>query len=511
MRVRPLTAIAVGSFFLGIFAPSAAPVAAADSSTVTISQGVDTDTLDPLATTVTPSDNVQLQLFDTLVRHDRTGKIMPWLATSFAHVKPDVWEFKLRHNVKFWNGDPLTSADVKFTIEKVKDPKFASQQTPRVNTIAQVVTPDPYTVDFVTTKPTPLIPGFPWLTTIVDAKYWQAHGDAYMADHPMGSGAYMLKRWVKDDELDMDDNPNWWGWNGKPAPIKHVIFKPIPEAAARVAALRTGETDLITNVPAQDIPQIEAGKNTKTEQAKSDRVLFFAFNTFKPGPQDNRLVRQALNYAVNVPEIIKDVLGGHGYPVVGPIPSTFFGYDPSIPAYRYNPAKAKELLAKAGYPDGKGLSLVVNAPIGRYNKDKEIGEAVAGQLQAVGINAQVKIQEWTNYVGLVGQRALEPMYELGWGNDSFDADNTLSSLFTTNSRISTYGTPELDKILTDARFELDTRKRLEDYSKALHIIETDAPWIFLLQYQDVYGTSKRLIWRARGDELFFVNDMKLAG
>lgn len=482
------------------------PAASAADATVTISQGVDPVTMDPLKRTITPTTSVQLNQFDTLLRHDGEGRLVPWLAQSFRHVSPTVWEFKLHRNVKFWNGDPLTSADVKFSIEKIKDPAENSEQTPRVATIDHVETPDALTVRYITTKPTATIPGFPWLTAIVDAKYWTEHGDAYQAEHPMGSGAFIFKSWRKDEELDLDANPAYW--RGKPA-IDHVIFKPIPEAAARVAALRTGETDLIVNVPTQDLPQIEHGANTKLESARSARVLFVAFNTTKPGPQTNKLVRQAFNYAIDVPSIIKNVLGGHGFEVATPIPQSFFGYDPKISLYHHDLAKAKALLAHAGFPDGKGLDLVLQAPVGRYNKDKEIAEAIAGQLSETGAKVRTNIQEWTVYVNQTRGRALTPLYELGWGNDSYDADNTLTSLLTSDAPLATWSTPETDKLISDARFELDPTKRQALYSKALTIIHDEAPWLFLFQYEDLYATSKRLMWQARGDELILCDEMKL--
>jgi peptide/nickel transport system substrate-binding protein len=247
----------------------------------------------------------------------------------------------------------------------------------------------------------------------------------------MGSGAYIFKSWRKDEELDLDANPTYW--NGKPA-IDHIVLKPIPEAASRVAALRTGETDLITNVPPQYEAQITAGGTLKLETARSVRVLYVAFNTLKAGPQTNKLVRQAFNYALNVPQLVSNVLNGRGFPVATPIPPGFFGYDPKISGYSYDPSKAKALLAQAGYPDGKGLEMTLNAPVGRYNRDKEIAEAIAGQLTAVGVKVETKEQEWTSYITAADQGLLTPMFELGWGNDSFDADNTLSSLFATGAR-----------------------------------------------------------------------------
>ncbi|GAC1299683.1 MAG: ABC transporter substrate-binding protein [Vulcanimicrobiaceae bacterium] len=504
MSVRRL--LAVASLVASAFAGSA--TAARAEPTVTISQGVDPVTMDPLKRTITPTTNVHLQMFDTLLRHDRDGKFQPRLATSYRRVSPTVWEFKLRKDVKFWNGDPLTSADVKFSVEKIKDPAEQSEQGPRVNTIERVETPDPYTVRYVTSRPTAIVPGYPWLVMIVDAKYWKEHGDAYEAEHPMGSGAYVFKSWRRDEALELTANPSYW--RGKPQ-VERVVFKPIPEAAGRVAALRTGESDLITNVPAQYQTQLAGGRNTQLASARSVRVLYIAFNTTKPGPQNNKLVRQALNYGIDVKQIVGKVLGGRGFDIATPLPPGFTGYDGKIPAYTHDPAKAKALLAKAGFPDGKGLDLVLNAPVGRYNKDKEVAEALAGQISSLGVKVETKEQEWTTYVNAVGQRALSPLYMLGWGNDSYDADNTLTSLLTSDARLSTYANPQLDKLVVAARYEVDPAKRQALYHNALVLIHEEAPWLFLFQYEDLYATTKRLQWQARGDELMFCEDMKVSG
>ncbi|TAM77727.1 ABC transporter substrate-binding protein [bacterium] len=498
-----LAAVFIGGTAFGGALPARAQ---SDSDTLTISQGVDADTLDPISTAVTTTDNLIFQIFDALLAHDPHGKLVPGLATSWKQTAPDKWEFKLRHGVTFSNGDPFTSADVKFTVEKTLDPAFKSQKRNRVSMISEVLTPDPYTVVYVTKKPSAIMPGRPYDLRIVDAKYWQAHGDTYMSDHPIGTGPYVLKEWRKDDRIVLTARKGYWGGD---AAIKTVVFRPIPEAASRVAALQTGETDIITNVPTQNADQIANGRLTKLGTVRSDRVLFIAFNTQKPGPQTNVSFRQALNYAVNVPAIIKTVLKGHGYPLQsGPIPPGFVGYDAKLPSYSYDPAKAKTLLKKAGI-DGP-LNLELWSPSGRYNMDKEVAEAVAGQLAGVGINATVKTQEWTNYVGGISHKALVPMYELGWGNDTFDADDTLTALFTTDYPISTWGTPETDKMIEAARLETDPAKREAMYAKILGAVHEQAPWLFLFEYQDLYGINKRVDFQPRTDELIICHDMKWA-
>jgi peptide/nickel transport system substrate-binding protein len=480
--------------------------AAASEGTVTIAQGVDADTLDPLKASVTPSTNIQAQIFDTLARHDASGKLQPQLALSWKTIAPAVWEFKLRHGVVFSNGDPFTSADVKFSVEKILDPAYKSAQVPRVDTVVRVETPDAYTVRMITKRPTPLPPAITRPIFIVDAKYWQAHGDAYMNEHPIGTGAYVLREWQKDDHLSLDVNPKYWG--AAPA-IAHVIFKPIPEAGTRVAALKSGDVDLITNVPFQQALSLTGGRTTRMTSARSVRVLYIAFNTLKPGPQQNKLVRQALNYAIDVPQIVRAVLGGRAYELGQVVPQNFFGYAPGVPSYRHDDAKARALLAQAGYPGGKGITLTINTPVGRYNGDADVALAIAGQLQKYGIAIDVRPQEWVSYYRQASQKEVTPMYLLGWGNITYDADNTYASLLATNGATSAYSNPALDKLIDAARYELDAKKREALYAKAAAIVHEDAPWLFLFQYEDLYATTKRLTWDARGDEAIYCTDMRL--
>ena len=497
-----ITVFCAGAVLACPAAASAGPAA----GTIVISQGVDADTLDPIKTSVTPSANIHGHIFEPLAWRTADGSLKPALALSWKQISPLVWEFRLRHNVTFSNGDPFTSADVKFTIEKVLDPAYKSQQEPRVDTVARVETPAPDLVRITTKRPTPLAPAVTRFLYIVDAKYWQAHGDAYMAEHPIGTGPYVLAAWRKDDELDLDANPHYWG--PQPA-IPHVIFRPIPDASARVAALKTGESDLITNVPFQYALGLTGGQTTRMTSARSVRVLYIAFNLVKPGPQNNKTLRQALNYAIDVPAIIKAVLGGRGYELGQPVPPNFFGYDPALKPYVHDDAKARALLAKAGYPDGKGLELTLNTPQGRYNADKEVALAVAGQLQNYGIAVTVHSGEWVSYFRQASQKQLVNMYELGWGNITYDAADTISSLLSTGGGVSTYANPELDRLNDAALYELNPKKRAALYHQAMALIHEDAPWLFLFEFEDLYATSKRLQWNARPDEAIYAWEMKL--
>jgi peptide/nickel transport system substrate-binding protein len=216
-------------------------------------------------------------------------------------------------------------------------------------------------------------------------------------------------------------------------------------------------------------------------------------------PVANPKVRQAINYAVDVDSIIKNVLEGQGIRIATPLTSKHFGYDPKIKPFPFDPAKAKKLLAEAGYPNG--IDIALYGPNGRYPKDKEVVEAVAGQLTKAGIRTQVKIFEWTTYMNNIAYRhGGAPIWLIGWGNTTWDADNTLTNMFQTGEPLANYWNPEFNALLDDARTITDQKKRQAMYSKIAKIFIDDAPVISLYQQIDNYGVSRKLDWTARSDE-----------
>jgi peptide/nickel transport system substrate-binding protein len=321
---------------------------------------------------------------------------------------------------------------------------------------------------------------------IVPEKYIKEHGDEYFAKHPVGSGRYKFVKWVKNDYVELEANENYWG--DKPATIKKLIFKTIPETGSRMAALQTGEVDIATNVPPFMIPKLEENPKIKVVSGPSGRVIFIGFNLTKPekaGPLMKKEVRQAINYAVDKQSLIKHVLMGSGEQLATPLIPLAFGCDPSIEPYSYDPEKAKTLLKEAGYPNGFETEFATGS--GRYLMDKQIAEAIVGMLDKVGIKAKLKVYEWGQYEKVRKAKEVEPAYLLGWGNTLSDADGTLVPLFFSKSTYSTYVNPELDKMLMEARFQMDPEKRKEQYSEILKLIKDEAPWIFLYQQRDNYG------------------------
>lgn len=485
---------------------------AAAKGKLIVAQGAETTTLDPHKGGSAIFINACLTMYDLLIRRDREGTQRLALATSYENIDPATWEFKLRKGVKFHNGDPLTASDVKFSFDRMRDAKTKNPFSVFFGGMKEVQVIDDYTVRVITEKPDPVLPSrVAFAAFIVPEKYIKEHGDEYFAKHPIGSGRYKFVNWVKNDYVELEANENYWG--DEPATIKKLIFKVIPETGSRMAALQTGEVDIATNVLPFMIPKLEKDPKIKIVSGPSGRVIFIGFNLTKPekaGPLMKKEVRQAINYAVDKQSLIKHVLMGSGEQLATPLVPVAFGYDPNIEPYSYDPEKAKTLLKEAGYPNGFETEFATGS--GRYLMDKQIAEAIVGMLDKVGIKAKLKVYEWGQYEKVRKAKEVEPAYLLGWGNTLSDADGTLVPVFFSKSTYSTYVNPELDKMLMEARFQMDPEKRKEQYSEILKLVKDEAPWIFLYQQRDNYGVRDTVanFLQSAGSERMDCDVLKLA-
>ncbi|MCL6451217.1 MAG: hypothetical protein K6T75_08000 [Acetobacteraceae bacterium] len=288
-------------------------------------------------------------------------------------------------------------------------------------------------------------------------------------------------------------------WKGRPT-VDKLIFKPVPEAATRVALLKTGEADIVTNLSPAIAQQLAQEKGIKAKTVPSMLIIYFALDETKPGPLQNALVRQAMNYAVDKEGIIGSILLGCGKLEANPISPETFGYNSSIKPYPYDPARARQLLAEAGYPNGFTVDMV--APVGRYVKDKEVAEAVAAQLGQVGIRVNLQVLEYGVYTGVIRDPAKRPpMWMLGWGGyGTYHGDLTLFPLFRTGELYSASNNAELDAILDRAIVTLDDATHVRLLQQAQEIIHEEALRLFLYQQVSIYGVSDRLDWSPRSDE-----------
>ena len=487
----------------------------AQARQITISQPADATTLDPGRSTQVLTVNYFVNIYDTLTRWDNELKLQPGLATSWKQVNDTTWDFTLRPNVKFHDGSPLTSADVKAVIERNFD-RGKTVVTAGFATIEAVQAVNPTTVRVITKKPDPLLlVRFAQMgSQIYPAKYATDDGAKEMARKPVGSGAYRVVEWVKDDRLVMEANKDWWGWGGKAPGVDRVIWKPIPDDFARLGALEKGEVDLVTNVAPDQIKSIKDGKATQLLTTPATRFVVFNWNATQPPLSDKR-VRQALHYAMDVESIVKNLYAGYGRPFSGGVADTDFGYNPALKAYPYDPARAKKLLADAGYANG--IDVTMYAGSGTMVNDKQLLEAIADMWSKVGVRTKVEMMEMATRQKMLNERAVPPNGMLLGNPQStlLDADGSLWRILHPTGFSGKYWPgnqpgQKFHDLMEQARYTLDQKKRKALYTEATQIIHDEKPWLELFQEVILYGATKRVQFKPRADYRLIVSEMSLA-
>jgi peptide/nickel transport system substrate-binding protein len=509
--------IALAVLSLLLAAPLAA--AAAPAGQVIIAQGVDPTTLDMMNQQESPASNVGAQMFDTLVERDQGLKLVPSLAAELPkQVNPTTWEIKLRKGVKFHNGEEFTGDSVKFSLERLANAANKLRGSSSFAPIDHVEVVDAHTVRVITRKPWPVFVSHMALrqASMYPSKEYAGKDTAWISKNPIGTGPYKFVRWSKDEEIVMEANPAYWA--GAPK-IKTVIFKPIPDDAVRVAALQNGEIDVAVNIPPHLAPVIEKHPKVFLSTAPSIRTIQLMIYTHqmdanhKPvgpynGPTADKRVRHALAYAIDADEIIKTVLDGKAIRVATMLTSMHFGFDPALKPIKPDLAKTKKLLAEAGFPNG--MELVLNGPQGRYVRDKEVAEAVAGQLGKAGIRTTLHTYEFVNYLNnMVYVHKAGPVWLIGWGHPTLEAEAIYVPLFRSGNIFVNWHNDDFNGMVDEAQTIMDPKKRLEQYHRINKLWVEEMPAIPLYQQIDLYGANKRLVWKARSDELIKAYDMAL--
>lgn len=405
-------------------------------------------------------------ILDTLVGRDNaSGNLIPRLATSWEAPDPTTWVFTLRQGVKFHDGSDFTSADVKASLQRTIDQK--GPQAPLWASVETIDTPDPLTVRLKTKQPVGTIPASATLLTVGPAAAINA---ADFWSKPIGTGPFKYVSWRADADLRVEANDQYWA--GPPA-SKAIIFRHVPEIAARMTALETGELDFTYRVPPDQIDALKTNNDLTVQTTPSHEYYFIWMNSSRDVFKDKR-IRQAMIYALDAETMAKDLLQGVGQPATAPIPPTVFGYAAQTP-YKYDPAKAKSLLAEAGKPNGFETSFIWYSGAGP--QDREIGQAMVAYWAAVGIKVRVDEQERATW--------LDNLIKLNWDMDfqtnavtTGDADFTLGRLYHSRANRNGYKNPDLDKLLDDAAAASDQNKRKELYAQAQKIIWDDAVGIF---------------------------------
>lgn len=475
---------------------------------VTMCRGGEPQTMDATISVDRVALIMYLHIYDRLVTRDRnTMKLIPQMATGWEIVDNRHWRFKLKKGIKFHDGTEFDADSVKFTMDRIMDPKVASPGAASYRGLKETAVIDKYTVEFRFDKFFPIMTAQLYIVFWpVSRAYYQGKSQDYLATHPMGTGMYKFVEWVRGDKIVLEANENYWG-EPKP-PSKYLIWRFIPEVATKVAALKTGELDIAANIPPEEIPALEKNPDTKITTSPTSRVMFAYLRTDRDSPLRNKKVRQAFNYAVDKEELCKSIAMGYEKPLQGqPVTDMHFGFNPNVKMYPYNPDKAKKLLSEAGYPNG--FKLKMGGPIGRFLKDQEMGTAVVGYLREIGIDVDYRPEPWSIYYPKWKRK--DPPWDMvyhGWGGYStFDPEGTLPYLIETGGPQSRYSNKEVDALIKQGREESHVKKREKIYHKMMEILHDDPPWIYLTTHVDIHGYRSRLTFSARPDELMSARDI----
>jgi peptide/nickel transport system substrate-binding protein len=475
---------------------------AASRDRVTIYHSSVADSLNPYAHSSSPIYGNWQHVIEPLIEMDYTKKDYVGVLAESWEFQGKRWVFKLKKGIKFHNGTNLTSKDVAFSIDRMKNDK-ASLQGPNFKDVTEVQTPDDQTVIFVMKEANAIFLDRLENRFILSKAAADKYGDK-LDQNPIGTGPYKYVSYQRGGNFVFTRNDDYWG--GK-ADIKEVVFRKVTEDAARIAALEAGQADFINNVPVHEVARLQRHSRVKIDQIEGLRMFFLAFNVAHK-PFENKLVRQAVNYSVDAPAIVKNIFDGIGYPINGPVGANVIGADPKLKRYPYNPGKAKELLAQAGFPNGCDVPLYYSA--GRYPNDREVCQVVAAQMVKGGFRVELISQEWAQFWGKEGVNGGRlPFYYIGRGSLT-DADTLYDQYFRTGTtKRANYSNPELDRLIEDQQKTPDQKKRIALLQQAGKILMEEVPFVPLYNLADIYGAARNLIWKKRPDEKILGWDMKI--
>jgi len=475
---------------------------AASRERLTILSSIALDTLHPYAHSSSPHYGIWNNMLEPLVEVDYGKKTYYGILAQSWEFQGKKWIFKLRRNVRFHDGSPFTAADVIYSINRMKNDK-QSLQKENFRDLTEMQALDDHTIAFSTEAPNAVFLDRLNNRFIISKSATEAQGGDAGEHKPVGTGPYRFVSWQRDGNLVVTRHENYWGAK---AAIKEIVTRRVREDAGRVAGLLAGQGDVINNVPVEEVARFDKHPRVRAETAEGQRMYFLAMNvTHKPF--DNKLVRQAINYAVDPTTIIKHIYEGNGYVMNGPMGSNVIGFDPKIKRYPVDLKKSKELLDKAGLPQGLDVKLYFSPD--RYPKAKEVCQVIADQLAKVSIKVELVSQEFVIFWGKEGVNG----GKLGFyyvGRPAADADTVYDQYYRSgvSPRIQ-YKNPEFDRIIDEEQRTGDQKKRVALLHEAGRILMEDVPFVPLYTLAEIYGVARNVIWKARPDEKILAGTMKI--
>lgn len=471
-------------------------VSGAAAETVRWARASDALTLDPHSQNQGVTHNFAHHIYETLVDRDADGNLQPRLATSWAMKEgdPNTWVFELREGVTFHDGAPFTADDVVFSLDRARSETSNMRQL-HVD-VASVTAVDDNTVEVTMTGPSPLYPNNLTNTFIMDREWSEANDvvevqdyaageDNFAVRNTNGTGPYVLQSREVDVRSVLTRNENHWA---ETLPeVTEIIYLPIADNATRIAALLSGEVDIVQDVPVQDVERLQGTEGIRVATGPENRVIYFGYrfgeeplrssNVTDSNPFNSPLVREAMELAIDRDAIQQVVMRGQSIPTGVATPPFVNGWTEELDAY---PApdleRAQQLLAEAGYPDG--FSVTLDTPNNRYVNDEAISQAVAGMLGRIGIDVTLASRPIAQHSPLVTNNETD-FYLLGWGVPTFDSAYIFNDLVHTKEgsygayNAGLYSNPELDALIESLGTEVDIEARNATIAQIWEVVKND--------------------------------------
>jgi len=483
------------------------------------SQG-DALTLDPMSQNEGPTNAMNGQIHESLVTRDAALKLQPELAVSWTSA-PDGWTFKLRQGVKFHDGAAFTAEDVAFSIARAQSKSSDFKEQVKAITGVEII--DDYTVKLMTDGPNPILPnqltstfmmdkGWAETNNVVEPQDFKAKEETFAVRNANGTGPFKVVSRAPDELTVFARNADWWGDKMFPGNIDRIEYRPIGNAATRVAALLSGEVDFVLDPPLQDLKRIESADGLKVITTSQIRSIFFGMdqgvaelrNSDVKGknPFADVKVREAFNLAIDKEAIKRIVMEGLSFPTGMITPPGVLGNTPELDKpYGFDAAKAKSLLAEAGYPNG--FTVQLDCPNNRYNNDEKICQAAVAMLAKIGVKVNLEAIPKAQHFPKIQKRTSD-FYMLGWGVPTLDSHYVFSYLLSEGGswNATGYNNPKVNEITAAIATETDIAKRTAMIDAAWQIIKADKPYVPIHHQVIAWGVSEKLNVPIAADDAF---------
>lgn len=436
---------------------------------VVIAHDADITGLTAMAQANMSTGRVEDLIYSRLFDYDKDKNIVPVLAEGFTYLDDNTIEIPLKKGIKFHNGEEMTAEDIAFSFQFWRD---ALVKAHMIDSIDKVEVKDKYTVVIKTKYPySPLMGNIVAGFGALNKKHVTTNPD--YAKNPIGTGAYKFVEWIPGDRVVVEAFDDYF--EGKPQ-VKTIVLKPVNEGTSRTMGLEAGDYDVAIGIDEVDEKTIESNKNLDLYSVDNTRVTYMIMNNNNP-KLNNPNIRKAIAYAIDRESIIEAVLEGKGEKAEGLVPVNFFGYSKDLPEIPYDVAKAKELMKNTEFEKGMDVTMIISdrSP---YPRTAQIIQA---NLKEIGINMNIEVLEWGTFLEHTAQGKHE-MTLLGWSSGSGDADYSLYPLLHSSTHggggnRSFYSNKEMDKMLEDARTNMDREFRQKSYDGVQKLVQQDMPVI----------------------------------